>query len=87
MFIRLLLAAVTLLSTAASAQTTPVGFKTPEQFKTLLDQHRGDFDYLLGTWAFTSENREHGKTHGVWTAVKLPGGHVLDEFPRIERQR
>jgi hypothetical protein len=81
MRIHLLLVAATLLSSAVvPAQTTAPRSQTPQQFKASLDEHGNDFDYLLGTWAFTSENREHGKSHGVWTAVKLPGGHIFDEF-------
>lgn len=40
----------------------------------------GDFDYLLGEWSFTSVSREFGQNAGVWTAVRLEGGSILDEY-------
>ena len=54
---------------ALSAQTT--GQRTREQMKASYDAHQGDFDYLLGDWAFTSVSREYGKGGGYWSAVRL----------------
>jgi len=43
--------------------------------------HRGDFDYLLGDWAFTAQDIKWGAFHGVWSAVRLDaGGPILDEY-------
>lgn len=39
-----------------------------------------EFDYLLGDWEFTSEDKEFGKLRGYWTAVKLAEGQILDEY-------
>lgn len=62
-----------------SAQT--VGQRTKEQIKASYDGHQGDFDYLLGDWAFTSVSREFGKGRGYWSAVRLAeGAQVLDEY-------
>jgi hypothetical protein len=62
-----------------AAQT--VGQRTKEQMKAAYDAHQGDFDYLLGDWAFTSVSREFGKGGGYWSAVRLAeGAQVLDEY-------
>ena len=39
-----------------------------------------DFDYLLGDWSFTAVSKQWGKFHGVWSAVKVSDGVVLDEY-------
>ena len=41
---------------------------------------QNDFDYLLGDWEFIAEDREYGKYHGVWSAVRLAEGQILDEY-------
>ena len=46
----------------------------------LVNAHKGDFDYLLGEWEFNSVSKEYGPGGGVWTAVKLEGGQILDEY-------
>lgn len=56
------------------------GQRTPEQAEALFEQHKGDFDYLLGDWQFTADSKEHGKYGGYWSAVKLAEGQILDEF-------
>jgi hypothetical protein len=62
-----------------SAQTA--GQRTKEQIKASYDAHQGDFDYLLGDWAFTSVSQEFGKGGGYWSAVRLAeGAQVLDEY-------
>lgn len=38
------------------------------------------FDYLLGDWEFTSEDKDYGKLRGYWSAVKLAEGQILDEY-------
>ena len=38
------------------------------------------FDYLLGDWEFSVDSKEFGKGRGFWSAVRLPGGPILDEF-------
>jgi hypothetical protein len=71
-------AAVLLASSSPAAQTAPR--KTPEQINASYELHRGDFDYLLGDWEFTAVSHEHGKFRGYWSAVRLPGGQILDEY-------
>jgi hypothetical protein len=65
-------------SMPALAQTAPK--RSAEEIKKSLEAHRGDFDYLLGDWEFTAESREYGKFHGLWSAVRLEKGHILDEY-------
>jgi hypothetical protein len=58
-----------------------VGQRTKDQIKAAYDAHQGDFDYLLGDWAFTSVSQEYGKGGGYWSAVRLAeGAQVLDEY-------
>lgn len=55
----------------------------------LLSPARGpesDFDYLLGDWRFTAEDKTYGKYHGVWSAVKLAEGQILDEYRVLDDQ-
>jgi hypothetical protein len=68
-----------LLVTLLGAQTT-VKKKSGEELRAAFDAHKGDFDYLLGEWEFTTVSKEHGKGKGVWTAVRLTTGQILDEF-------
>jgi len=42
--------------------------------------HKNDFDYLLGDWEFTADDKEWGKGKGRWSAVKLDDGQILDEY-------
>jgi hypothetical protein len=58
----------------------PPDQRTPEQIEAAFEQHKGDFDYLVGEWQFTADSKEHGKYGGYWTAVKLAEGQLLDEF-------
>jgi len=41
------------------------------------EAHKSDFDYLLGDWEFTAQN---GKFGGRWSAVRMEGGQILDEY-------
>jgi hypothetical protein len=58
----------------------PPGQRTPEQIEASFNEHKGDFDYLLGDWEFTADSKEFGKHGGYWSAVKLAEGQVLDEY-------
>jgi hypothetical protein len=60
------------------AQT--VAKKTPAEISAAYEAHRGDFDYLLGDWEFTADNRQYGKRRGVWSVVRLVEGQILDEY-------
>ena len=78
------LCAATLLVSMAiasllSAQAS--GRRTKEQIKASYEAHQGDFDYLLGDWAFTSVSREFGTGRGYWSAVRLAeSAQILDEY-------
>jgi hypothetical protein len=76
-----LLLAVGLMS-ALSGQTSAK--KTPEQLQALYEQHKGDFDYLLGDWQFTADNKQYGKSNGRWSAVRLATGQILDEYRLVD---
>lgn len=39
-----------------------------------------DFDYLLGDWEFTAVSKQWGQMRGLWSAVALAEGQVLDEY-------
>jgi hypothetical protein len=65
---------------AASLLAQAGGKRTPEQMRAAYNAHKGEFDYLLGDWDFTSVNREYGKGRGFWSAVRLAGGQILDEY-------
>lgn len=72
------LVAMTGPGSGASAQDTVQ--RTAEQRKALFEAHKGDFDYLLGDWAFTATSHEYGQFGGRWSAVRLDEGQVLDEY-------
>jgi hypothetical protein len=58
-----------------------LGEQTQEQIKASYEAHKGDFDYLLGDWEFTADNKEWGKSRGVWSAVRLgEDGPIIDEY-------
>ena len=70
--------ATLLINSPLQAQTaTP---RTAEQIAASYKAHQGEFDYLLGDWEFTANSQEHGKYRGLWTAVRLVEGQILDEF-------
>src|SRR3989442_744419 len=74
-----LLAALTAIAFPAAAQARAP--RTREQMKASYEAHKGDFDYLLGDWEFTSVSHEFGPGHGVWSAVRLAeGSPILDEY-------
>ena len=60
------------------AQTTAK--RTPEQIQASYAAHKGEFDYLLGDWEFTATSQQYGKFHGLWSAVRLHEGQILDEY-------
>ena len=77
-----ILVLVLALATTAIGQTPSK--KTPEQLQALFDQHKGDFDYLLGDWQFTADNKQYGKSNGRWSAVRLATGQILDEYRLVD---
>jgi hypothetical protein len=77
-----ILVLVLALATTAVGQTTSK--KTPEQLQALFNQHKGDFDYLLGDWQFTADNKQYGKSNGRWSAVRLATGQILDEYRLVD---
>jgi hypothetical protein len=68
------------LCAPVSAQQDKPPKRTPEQLQAAYDAHKGDFDYLLGDWAFTAESKEYGTFRGYWSAVRLDEGQILDEY-------
>lgn len=76
----------TLIASVASApvsgQTTAK--RSPEEMRASYDAHKGDFDYLLGDWEFTAVSKEYGKFRGLWSAVRLDGGQILDEYRIVD---
>jgi hypothetical protein len=69
------------LVTLAQLSAQAGGNRSQEQIKASYNAHHGDFDYLLGDWEFTTVNKQYGKGHGYWTAVRLAeGGQILDEY-------
>jgi hypothetical protein len=76
-----------LLLVALLAAQTPPKKKTGKELQALFEAHKGDFDYLLGEWEFTTVSREHGTGKGVWTAVRLSTGQILDEFRIVGDKR
>ncbi|MEW5917009.1 MAG: hypothetical protein AB1762_11410 [Gemmatimonadota bacterium] len=79
MNMRLLLLLCVALGYDAYAQSLPK--RSEQELKALYETHSRDFDYLLGDWEFTADNKEYGKARGFWSAVRLaPGGEILDEY-------
>jgi hypothetical protein len=56
------------------------GAKSPEQMQADFEAHKRDFDYLLGDWEFSAQNKEYGQLRGFWSAVRLDEGQILDEY-------
>jgi len=70
-----------LLAVGAAPVFAQVPTRTEAQRDSLYQLHKGDFDYLLGEWRFTSVSKEWGKGQGYWTAVRLgDGADILDEY-------
>ena len=70
----------TLSGSPGSLQSQTPPKRTPEQLRASFEAHKGEFDYLLGDWEFSAENREYGKFRGYWSAVRLDDGQILDEY-------
>jgi hypothetical protein len=71
-------AAILLLAPALIGQTPPK--RSADQIRASFESHRKEFDYLLGDWEFTATSREFGKFRGYWSAARLPGGQIVDEY-------
>ena len=72
---------VVLTSSAVQLVAQTPSQRTPEQIKASYEAHKGDFDYLIGDWEFTSMSKEWGAGRGYWTAVRLgDGADILDEY-------
>jgi hypothetical protein len=74
--------ALTVLALPVAAQT--VARKSPEQIQKSYEAHKGDFDYLLGDWEFTAKSQEFGEFKGLWSAVRLSEGQILDEYRVVD---
>ena len=75
---------VILWAAASSLSAQAPAKKTPEQLQALFNQHKGDFDYLLGDWTFVNTNKQYGKTNGRWSCVKTATGQLLDEYRLVD---
>jgi len=75
------------LLVALLAAQTPANKMTEKELQASFDAHKGDFDYLLGEWEFTSVSKEYGPGKGFWTAVRLATGQILDEFRLVGDNR
>ena len=82
--LRLLIGALLVALLAAHPHTQK---KTEKELQASFDAHKGDFDYLLGDWEFTSVSKQHGPGKGFWTAVLLTTGQILDEFRVVGDKR
>lgn len=74
------IAAALVTPSFASAQDSSV---TEAVWNARVQEHAGDFDYLLGEWQFRAHHAEWGAGAGYWTAVRLATGadsHILDEY-------
>ena len=69
-----------LIATGIAMPATSVAQVGPEEMQARWEAHKGDFDYLLGDWEFTAQSQQFGQFHGVWSAVRLPGGQIMDEY-------
>ena len=76
---RFLVIGIVLFCSASMSAQTP-DKRTPQQMQASYEAHKGDFDYLLGDWEFTAVSREYGNFRGYWSAVRLDGGQILDEY-------
>ena len=76
---RSIIITVVCVSAALTSAQTPAK-RTPEQLQASYDAHKGDFDYLLGDWEFSAVSREFGNFRGYWSAMRLDGGQILDEY-------
>lgn len=73
-----MLAATAALTDPLVAQTASP--RTHEEMRAAYEAHQRDFDYLLGDWEFEAQSLEYGRFRGRWSAVRLPGGQILDEY-------
>ena len=64
----------------SSLAAQPAPSKTPEELAALYQAHQADFDYLLGDWEFSAVGAQFGEFRGYWSAVRLDGGQILDEY-------
>jgi hypothetical protein len=79
--IRLCLAAMlTSMVSAPTVSGQTAAKRTWDQIQASFASHKGEFDYLLGDWEFTGTNQQYGKIHGLWSAVRLDEGQILDEY-------
>jgi hypothetical protein len=74
----LILAVALAAAPTLRAQTPPK--RTPEEIQASYAAHKGEFDYLLGDWEFTATSQQYGKFRGLWSAVRLDEGQILDEY-------
>jgi hypothetical protein len=78
-----ILVLVLALATTAVGQTPSK--KTPEQLQALFEQHKGDFDYLLGDWQFTARQQAVRQIERpVEGRSRLATGQILDEYRLVD---
>jgi hypothetical protein len=68
------------LATLAGAGSAQSPGRTWEQIQASFQEHKDEFNYLLGDWEFSSVSKEYGEARGFWSAVRLDEGQILDEY-------
>jgi hypothetical protein len=66
--------------TALDAQQQQAGRRSDAELQALYEKHKGDFDYLVGEWEFTTESQEFGKARGRWSVAKKENDFIYDEY-------
>jgi hypothetical protein len=82
----LLAGLLSLPSTIAAVPPKPADAQAAQQLRDVYAAHRGEFDFLLGSWKFTALYPQSGRrVQGTWDAVSLAdGGYILDELRAID---
>lgn len=81
-----LLAGLLSLPLTSAAVPSDADKQVAQQLRDEYAAHKGEFDFLLGSWKLTALYPQSGlKVQGTWDAVSLAdGGYVLDELRAID---
>jgi hypothetical protein len=72
-------AAVALFAPALAAQA-----RTAEQRQASIAAHQHEYDYLIGDWEFRATNKDYGPFTGLWSALSIDNGGILDEYRIVD---